>query len=116
MGSTPGIRTQILRVEDDGSIVEASFGKGNCVAEVFLKTRGTSKSLGKITSLVDRNKGSETLKARCACHKQCICWISTSKHCDLLLQWLAEGSKCDAAAHSSQSKELKKHIGMKIRG
>ena len=115
--SSKNQNVQILSRGTDGSVIEAHiFSDGAIVAEVVSKGATTQKSLGNIKSLVDSTKGHETLQARCKSHKNCMCWLSSNRHSDLLLQWLCKGDQESFEQHQTAAKELKKSIGMKIRG
>lgn len=124
MESEAGVRkhkgkgsTQVLSRETDGSVVEAQFlGGGSILAEVVSKHGSSKKTLGMIKVMVDNKKGTETLQGICKVHSRCKCWLSNTQHSDLLIQWLAKGGNETYERHSVSSTELKKSIGMKIRG
>lgn len=112
-----GCNVQVLAQGADGSRVEAKiFSGGSIVAEVVSKScSGSCRPLGQLKAMVDGN-GFETLQARCRVHSKCICWVSNSKHSDLMLQWLSRGEQETVEQHQSSAKELKKSVGMKVRG
>ena len=109
--------TQVLSRGTDGSVVEAHlFGGGSILAEVVSKHGSSKRTLGMIKVMIDNKKGTETLQGLCKVHSKCKCWLSNSQHSDLLIQWLAKGGDETQEQHSASSTELKKSIGMKIRG
>jgi hypothetical protein len=86
------------------------------VADVVYRSGSSVKQLGQLKNMVDNKSGFETLQARCKVHSRCICWISSTRHSDLMLQWLAKGGQESFEQHQASAKELKRSIGMKIRG
>lgn len=121
-GKAQQAQVRVLAHRDDGSIIEARYYQKSSaiLAEVWSVpkpggTTTTPKRLGGIRLMVDRNKGTQTLQAFCKCHNRCMCWISSTQHCDLLLQWLVEADQQTAEKHRSLCVELKKGIGMKTR-
>lgn len=115
--SCPQGNIQILSQGVDGSVVEASlFSGGSVVADVVYRSGSSVKQLGQLKNMVDNKSGFETLQARCKVHSRCICWISSTRHSDLMLQWLAKGGQESFEQHQASAKELKRSIGMKIRG
>ena len=111
-------KTHIIKLEEDGAIIEAVYGNGNgegnssyCLVERV--QGGARRTLGEIKLLVKPDRGDETFRALCKVHgKACSCWINRSGHCDLLLQWLASGHVQSFEKHALA---LRESIGMKTR-
>ena len=110
-------------IEADGSQVRANFhtgqGTSHCTVVHVSNPSGasSSKTLGEIKLLVQSQTGQETLRGLCKLHgKSCQCWVNSPAHLDLVLQWLGSGHTMDAVQHASASLELRRSIGMKVRG
>ena len=107
---------QLLSVQEDGGRIEVRYGgSGTTYCTVRRCFRGTEEYLGTVQLLVKRGSGQESLRAVCKKHKQCDCWISSTSHPDLLLQWLSVAQQESADSHCRLSQELRRSIGMKVR-
>ena len=109
----------VLEILADGARVEAwRFRSGRTVAKV-VKTGvfGSERSLGEVRLMTDGKSGLQTLQAKCKIHSsKCICWISNSKHLDLLMDWAGKGAQATEAEHLVMARALKQSIGMRVRG
>ena len=107
--------TKRIRVEEDGSVIEAVFqGHGSSYCFVRKVKNGTDEALGEIKFLV-KQSGDESLRAICKKHRGCSCWISGTAQVDMLLQWLSSAHVQTPERHAELSISLRQSIGMKVR-
>ena len=114
-----GCDKSILEAFADGTRIEAlRFSRGNMVAKVVkIGVFGSEKNLGEMKMMTDGKSGLQTLQAKCKIHSsKCICWISNSKHLDLLVDWAGKGAQVSETEHLAMARALKQGIGMRVRG
>jgi len=109
----------VLEVFQDGSRVEVwKFPSGSIAAKVLkFGVFGSERLLGEVRVMEDGKTGFKTLQGRCKTHSsKCLCWFSSTRHLDLLSNWIANGAQGDEQNHQTMARELKRSIGMKVRG
>lgn len=114
-----GCEKSILEAFADGSRTEVwKLSRGNVVAQVVkIGVFGSQRILGEVKMMTDGKSGLQTLQAKCKIHSsKCICWISNSKHLDLLVDWVGKGAQESETEHLAMARALKQSIGMRVRG
>ena len=116
--SRPRQAWQLLKMDEDGAKIEVMFGgTGTDYCSVRRSLNGKVELLGSVKKLTKQTNGSESLRALCKRHTRCECWVTGgTTHSDLILQWLAVAPKETVESHARLALELKRSVGMKVRG
>ena len=116
--SRPRQTWQLLKMDEDGAKIEVMFGgTGTDYCSMRRSLNGKVESLGSVKRLTKPSNGQESLRALCKKHTRCECWVTGgTAHSDLILEWLAVAPKETAESHARLASELKRSVGMKVRG
>ncbi|CAE7247237.1 unnamed protein product [Symbiodinium sp. CCMP2592] len=116
--SGPHQTWQLLKMDEDGAKIEVMFGgTGTDFCSVRRCLNGKVEPLGLVKKLTKTTNGQESLRALCKKHTRCECWVTGgTAHSDLILEWLAVAPKETAESHARLASELKRSVGMKVRG
>ena len=117
-GSNQPVKSVLESLQDGSRIEVWKFPSGSIAAKVLkFSAFGTERLLGEVKVMVDGRTGLKTLQGRCKTHSStCMCWLSSTRHLDLLSNWIASGASGDEQNHQTMARELKRSIGMKVRG
>lgn len=109
----------VLKREEGGAWIEARhLDRGTTVSEVYRVDGPGHKGrlLGDLKLMINQNTGQQTMQGRCKVHRSCICWLNSTMNSDLLLGWLSSGHTATHECHQALAKDLKRSLGMKVRG
>ena len=117
-GSDQPVKSLLDVLNDGGRIEVWKFPSGSIAVKVLkIGVFGSETLLGEVKVMVDGKTGLKTLQGKCKTHScKCICWLSSTRHLDLLSNWIANGATGDEQNHQTMARELKRSIGMKVRG
>lgn len=109
LAETPGKMLKIIHHK------ECKYGNLVCELRHVHSPSGISTPVGRVTLMTGRLTSS--YKAHCSIHKSCQCWVQSvsSRHLDLLVDWLKAGPDSTPIQHEALSRELRISCGMKVR-
>lgn len=118
LAANPPMNAEVLRRSAEFIVVARHHRKGAVLAEVVkCMTLGSEeKSLGQLRCVLNKNGTAASMNAICRIHTSCQCWVSNMESSDLLLDWLVTGDTMRHEEHQALAKDLKRSVGMKIRG